>query len=125
LGFLLDQTGDKEGAVEAYKKALEIKPDYFEANFNTGVYYYNEAIAKQNEINNLGISKEDQAKRKEMQPLVPEYFKKARPYFEAAIATNPDDLSILETLQLIYMQIGEDAKAKETTSRIEALGGGN
>lgn len=125
LGYLLDQTGDKAGAVEAYKKALEIKPDYFEANFNTGVYYYNEAIAKQNEINNLGISKEDQAKRKELQPLVPQYFKNARPYFEAAIATNPDDVSILETLELIYMQIGEDEKAKEITSRLEALGAGN
>jgi len=120
-----EEASSKAAAVEAYKKALEIKPDYFEANFNTGVYYYNEAIAKQNEINNLGISKEDQAKRKELQPLVPQYFKNARPYFEAAIATNPDDVSILETLELIYMQIGEDEKAKEITSRLEALGAGN
>ena len=60
-----------------------------------------------------------------MKPQVTEYFKEAKPFFEAAMSTNPDDLGVLETLELIYLQTGEREKSEEITKKLEAMGGSN
>ncbi len=40
LGKIYMETGETELAIENFKKALEIKPDMFDANFELGKYYY-------------------------------------------------------------------------------------
>jgi superkiller protein 3 len=39
IGLALYRTGDAEGAVEQYRRALEIDPKYAEAHFNLGIAY--------------------------------------------------------------------------------------
>jgi adenylate cyclase len=39
-GFALEKIGKEEQAIEEYKKALEINPDYSEANFNMAKICY-------------------------------------------------------------------------------------
>lgn len=39
-GFALEKIGKEEQAIEEYKKALEINPDYSEANFNMAKIHY-------------------------------------------------------------------------------------
>ena len=53
LASLYDKTGRAEKAVENYKKAVEIKPDYYEAYYNWGVVYYNQYTQANKEINEL------------------------------------------------------------------------
>ena len=42
-GYLFEQMGDGEQAVENYTKAIELDPSYYDANFNLAAYYYNQA----------------------------------------------------------------------------------
>ena len=39
IGLVKNRLGDKTGAINSYKKALELKPSYFEASFNLGNLY--------------------------------------------------------------------------------------
>ena len=36
--------GNADEAIEAYKKALAVKADYFDANYNLGALYFNQAV---------------------------------------------------------------------------------
>jgi len=46
-GFAMEKLGKIEQAIEEYKKALEINPDYSEANFNMAKYYYRKKSFKE------------------------------------------------------------------------------
>ena len=39
IGLVKNRLGDKTGAINSYKKALQLKPSYFEASFNLGNLY--------------------------------------------------------------------------------------
>lgn len=49
-------------------------------------------------------------------------FNKALPYLEKAHEIKPDDRTVLETLQTVYVQVKMNDKAEEINSKIEALG---
>ena len=53
LGSVLDNLGNAEEAIEAYLKALEVKADYFDANYNLGALYFNQAVQGINEANDM------------------------------------------------------------------------
>jgi tetratricopeptide (TPR) repeat protein len=46
-GVALEKIGKEEQAIEEYKKALEINPDYSEANFNMAKIYYRKKSFKE------------------------------------------------------------------------------
>jgi len=46
-GFALEKIGKEEQAIEEYKKALEINPDYSEANFNMAKIHYRKKSFKE------------------------------------------------------------------------------
>lgn len=122
LAFLNDQVGNKEKAIEQYKKAVDLEPNYFEANFNIAVVYYNQAadlIKKANEMDLKTYQKEGKAIEDEARDV----FRKAMPYLEKANEIKPDDLTVLETLQTIYSQLKMNDKVAELSKQIQALGG--
>lgn len=123
LAYLYDQMGDEEKAVGNYNAAIERKPDYFEAHYNLGAFYYNKAIELNKVKNNLGISKEDLAKAKELEVQVKEEFLKAEPAFLKAHDIMPEDKSVIETLQVIYGQTRQYEKAEAMKAKLDALGG--
>ncbi len=51
LGSVLDNLGNSEEAIDAYLKALEVKADYFDANYNLGALYFNQAVQGINKAN--------------------------------------------------------------------------
>lgn len=123
VGVIEENLGNKEAAAEFYGKSIEKDPENFNGNFNLGALYYNDALEILKEKNNLGFSKEDLAKAKEMEPAIKEAFAKAQPYFEKCHSINPDDTSSLEVLQTIYTQTGQMDKAEEVVSKLEKLQG--
>ncbi len=50
LGSVYDNLGMQDEAVDAYAKSLEIKPDYFDANYILGALYFNKADARSHRI---------------------------------------------------------------------------
>ncbi|MGK7397565.1 MAG: tetratricopeptide repeat protein [Candidatus Cyclobacteriaceae bacterium M3_2C_046] len=122
LAFLYDETGNNEKAVETYKKALELKPDYFEANFNLAVYYFNKGVEILKEANNMDLETY-QKKGKEVIAEADKFIEKSIPYLEKAHESQPDDLTVIETLETAYEELKMEDKAEEFRKKMEALGG--
>ena len=118
MGVLLEETEDVDGAAAAYKKAIEVNPDHFESNFNYGVLLINQANNVIKEVNNLGMSKADQKKAKEMQPVITEKLKEALPQWEKVYEIKPEETTAIETLAYIYNQLGMKEKYKEMSSKL-------
>ncbi len=120
LGYLYEKLEQPEKAEEAYLKAIEIDPEYLDANFNYAVYYYNKAADLLGKARDMDL----QTYRKKGKKIEEEaigYLKKAKPYFEKSLELAPDQLSIVETLQTLYSQLGEKKKAEEMMNRADEL----
>ena len=123
LGYLYDVKEEVDKSIEQYKKSIELNPEYYEANYNLAVMYYNKARKLISELNNLSL---DEYRKKET-----EYVEKARvhfeeslPYFEKAVEIKPDeDIQLLETLEGVYLQLKMTEKAEALEKRIKALTG--
>ncbi len=84
-GFMYDSKKDYVNAEADYKKAIEMKPDYLDANYNLGILYFNQGadlVVAANAIKNM--DEFDKAKKKYEQK-----FKDAEPYLEKALEINP------------------------------------
>jgi tetratricopeptide (TPR) repeat protein len=119
-GYLYEQIGKNEDAVSSYQKALEINPEYFDANFNIAAYYYNQAAEILQKANDMDL-KEYQEKGKQVEQQAQDFFKKALPYLEKARELEPDDVKVLSTLQTVYARLGMSDKAEEIEAKLEQM----
>lgn len=140
LGTIFDKLKDKEEEaempnkekiaalkvkmVDAYKNTIRLSPGHFKANYNLGVYYYNDAanLAKEMEALPLSETKKYNAMREEWKNL---NFK-ALPYFETAHKTDGTNVDAIRALKEIYFRFhktNEDFKAKyeEMKSLLESM----
>jgi tetratricopeptide (TPR) repeat protein len=107
-------------AVEEYKKAIVIKPDYFDANFNLGALFYNEAVNKIKIAD--GYDPRKQQKEFDLKMTeADEDLKKALPYIEKAYQINPNEGSVIQTLATIFRRLKQYDKAKEMQAKYESL----
>lgn len=114
-GTIYDKLGKREGALEAYKKAIEIKPDYFDAYYNLGAVYFNEGKRLQDIANNEKDNKKYEAGKK----LADAEFEKALPVLEKALSLMPEDVSTLQSLKQLYSRMGLTDKYNEVKKRLE------
>ncbi|RED94377.1 tetratricopeptide repeat protein [Marinoscillum furvescens] len=121
LGVLYDELDNMEKANEAYKSAIEINPEHYESNFNYGVNLINSANEIIKESNNLGMSKADQKKAKELEPVIQEKLKEALPQWEHIHKIAPTDKTAIETLAYIYTQLKMYDKAEEMSEKLDNL----
>lgn len=124
LGYLNDQVGDTEGALKAYKGAMEIDPTYFDAVFNIAVMYFNKAVAEIKKVNDMDM-KEYQKRGKEVEAAADKQFRESLVYLEKSAEIRPEELQVLETLQIVYTRLKMNDKALEISKRVEALEGAN
>lgn len=123
LGYLYDSSEDPENAITQYKKAIELNPEYYEANYNLGVVYYNQGRDVISELNDLPL---DEYRKQESSYVekASVFFKESVPYFEKAAEIKPDeDVQLLETLEGVYLQLKMKDKASAIEARIKALTG--
>ncbi|MEX0998260.1 MAG: tetratricopeptide repeat protein [Flavobacteriaceae bacterium] len=121
LGVSASEIGDNENAINYYKRALELDPDYVNAQVNMAVLILDQEQALIEEMNSLGTSAKDNKRYDELIDQRNNMYKEAVPYLESALKARPKDANILRTLMNIYSILGEDAKFKEMKSRIEAI----
>jgi len=114
-GSVYDRIGKKEKAIEFYKKAIELNPELFEAQYNLGVIYYNDAVAASNEANEIKDNQAYQKARKEAN----EIFKKALPYIEKAHELQPEERSIMSTLKTLYYRLKMEDKYQEIEEKLK------
>lgn len=116
-GASYDVLGNNDKAMDAYKKAIELDPDYFDPNYNLGALYVNKAAEIQEKMNALPLDAVDEynAKKIEME----DFLKQALPYLEKADEIQPDDQYTLNSLKEIYSRLKMYDKVKEINARLE------
>ncbi|WP_266365947.1 tetratricopeptide repeat protein [Tellurirhabdus rosea] len=92
-----EQNENLAKALEYYQKALQIDPNNYDANFNMGVYYYNEAVIMKGQVDKMDM-KEYQARGKEVEGRVCGKFKQALPYFLKAKSVKDTESDLNESL---------------------------
>ncbi|MDA8696027.1 tetratricopeptide repeat protein [Flavobacteriales bacterium] len=124
LGSVYDNLNMQDEAVEAYAKSLEIKPDYFDANYNLGALYFNKAVQMVNDANDMWkprMSKDESAKQTEMEKGGKAMFSTALPYLEKALEVDPEDRETLRSLRDIYARVGLDDKMLEVSAKLKSM----
>ena len=100
---------------KAYDKALELKPDYFDAAYNAGAMLNNKAAKHITDANNLPLS-ESKKYEAEMKMAI-DLLLEAKPYLEKCQVLDPSDKNTLIILRGIYAQ----TKDLENLKKINAL----
>lgn len=119
-GYLKEQSGDLEGALEEYKKTVEVDPDFFEGNYYTGAIYLDRARGIITEVNNLA-DEEWEKKSDSMLKEADDLYKNSVPYFTKASELKPENTEILEILFQIHTRLDNKAKAEEYNQRLIAI----
>ncbi len=94
-----------DDAIAAYKKAIEIKPDAWQAYYNLGAYYNNEGKRLQDAANNEKDTKKYEAGLKaadEQLKLAMEYLEKAK---ELTPVGSSDRMDIMKALKQLYVRL--------------------
>jgi tetratricopeptide (TPR) repeat protein len=112
-----DENLDK--AEKAYRKALEIDPNYFEANLNLGYVLINPAIDLFNKTRNLPVSKQKEydsgmAKANTL-------FDAAKPYLQKAVDLQPKNIDALSNMRTYYLGKNDIANANKLKKQIEDI----
>jgi len=119
LGIAQFAANNADKALEAYRKAVAIDPDYADANKNISAIIINGIRDELNDINaDTKLSNNDyNAKLAELK----ERIKEARPYLEKVVEVNPQDLDALRSLKGYYDFLQDEEKSKEVEARIDAV----
>lgn len=119
VGANMDEFGNFEQAEKSYKRAIELKNDYFEAYYNLGALYVNTAASILEEANKLPLdaTMEYEALKMKSDKLLDD----ALPVLETAEKLNPKDFNTLVTLKQLYARKGDVEKLKVIDEKINAL----
>ena len=97
-----------------YKKAIELKDDYFDANYNLGAMIYNQGADMNNAANDI----KDNKKYNDAKAKADERLKQALPYLEKANEINPKDKNTLISLKQVYARIGDQVKYQKAKEEL-------
>lgn len=118
LGKVYENIDDYDKAETNYVKASELNPDNPLYLFNPGRIYYNQAVNKLNDTNQItDVDLYNQEKA-----VVKTMFEKARPYFERIHQILPNEVEFMIPLRTIYYNLdGMQNKFDEVDAKIESL----
>jgi len=122
LGYANSSLKDFVAAKKNYEDALQIDPNYFEAQLYLAKLMYQDAAAIKTEMANLGISAADKKKRFDLDSKLVEKLQLALPYWEKAEKINPDDQEVLDMLASLYQDLDMQPQLKRINARFKELG---
>ena len=108
--------GNVKDAERSYMKAVELKPDYFEANYNLGALYVNQAAMLIDSANKLPLSQIKEYDELKLQ--ADKILEKSLPYLEVASSLDPTDTNTLLSLKEIYTRLQMYDKLKEVNAKL-------
>lgn len=110
-GVVLLGANNFQGAEEQFKKALEIDPEYLNAEYNLAVTYVKWGAVLQKKA-------EDEGKES---PEAKEKYASALPFLEAYLKAKPDDAAVWELSGKVYSVLGNIEKAKNAFEQADKL----
>lgn len=105
-GTLYDKLEKYDEAVNEYKKAIEAKPDFFDAYYNIGAVYYNKGVKKVEAANKIPATKVKEYEAA-MNDAAAE-FRNSIPYMEKAAEVNPNSKEAIEAVSNLYFRFRND-----------------
>lgn len=114
-GLLFEKMDSIEDAIKSYKKSIELKDDYFNTYYNLGALYFNRGV-NLIEIANEIMDNEEYLKAKAKGDAE---FAKALPYMEKGHEVNPEDVSTMETLKVLYYRLKMMDKHAEMDEKLK------
>lgn len=114
LGVISAEGGKLDEAEKYYRRAIEIDPNYFNANLNLAELKLRGDEKWVNEINKLGTSEKDNKRYEVLKGEREKNFKAILPYLEKAVQIQPDNDAAKKTLLSVY-------NALEMTAQYKAL----
>ena len=109
--------GNVKDAERSYLKAVDLKSDYFEANYNLGALYVNQAAMLIDSANKLPLSQIKEYDDLKLQ--ADDILAKSLPYLETASELDPADTNTLLSLKEIYTRLQKYDKLKEINAKLE------
>lgn len=119
IGVNLAEFGSFEEAEKSYLKAIELKPDYFDAMYNLGALYVNTAASILEKANALPV--DDTEGYNKLKAKADDLLNKAIPTLEKAEVLQPTDLNTLYTLKQLYTRTNNMEKLKVVDEKIKGL----
>jgi hypothetical protein len=106
-------------AVDAYKSALKLNPQYFEPNYNIGALYVNKAASIMDNAGKLPLDAETEYNKLKKEADM--FLEMAAPFLEKAVELQPEDLNTLVSLKQIYARTNKPDKLKAINEKIDSL----
>lgn len=123
-GYLKEQAGDLNGALEDYKKSVAVDPNFFEGNYYTGALLLEQATKELNTLNDLS-----DAEWEKQSPIVGKKadanYNESITYFSKALEIKPDNTDIMIILYQVYSRLKKTAEMEAMNKKIAAILGPN
>jgi len=116
-GVLYDKKGSMDRAIESYKKAIELDDTNFNSYYNLGALYFNQGV----NMANKALEIKDPDEYSAAVAKADEKFRESLPWLEKAHELNPDDVSTMETLKMLYYRLKMMDKHAEISEKLENL----
>lgn len=114
-----------QSAEEHYLAAVNLKPTsketFFNVLYNLGALHYNHGVVLYTKSMVKATLVDLVKKQKEYELKSGEYYKKAIPYFEQALALKADDTTTLSALRKLYYLTGNEAKGNEMNAKLKGI----
>ncbi|MBK8444469.1 MAG: tetratricopeptide repeat protein [Sphingobacteriales bacterium] len=121
LGTAYDAAKNYTKAAAAYTQAIAIDPKYFDAYYNLGTVYFNQAAEKTQEMNKKDAEgKLSDAEYESSKKTVNDFFSQALPHFEKALTLQANDCNTMQALSQIYARISAMDKIAPLKEKIDA-----
>lgn len=114
---MYDRIGNVEQAESLYKKSIEMSPDFYDASYNLGVLYYNQAVKVYEEASKTP----DNALAQKLEAEGDAMLEKSIPYMERASQIDPDDTYSLQNLRNIYYRLEMTDKYNEVVQKLQNM----
>lgn len=117
----LNMKHDFVGARESFTRALEIDPDFVDANVNMAYTFMNEVVARRN-AGDFKLDRNNKAEFDKEYEVIKKYYEQALPYMERAHELKPDEPKVwASALQQIYTNLQNKAKADEMDAIMSSM----
>lgn len=123
LGVSTAELGERDKAIEYYKKAIELDPTMTNARMNIAYVILSKEAPLVEQMNSLGMSKEDTKKYDALAEERKQIYREALPHLEKVLENNPKNLEVARTMMNIYYQVEEPQKAEEMKQKIAQIEG--
>lgn len=114
-GVLYNRDNKNDEAEKDYLKAIELKSDYFDAYYNLGALYFNQAADYLNQVNQIKDNAKYAAEKKKADAM----FEKSLPILEKAHELNAKDQPTISSLMQLYGRMNKTDKYNEMKALLD------